>query len=751
MKIQIPDPPVISAKSGIKKPEVSIAIITWEAREDLRTCLNSLYETVTAFPFEVIVVDNHSRDGSGELVESSYPDIHLIRNKKNIGVARARNQAIDAAKGRYILLLDVDTKVQAGAIDKLVEFANENQDAGIIGSKLVDGEDNLQHTCRQFPSILTYIFKKLNFMPFFEQSRRLREHIMADWDHSQVREVDYVVGACQLIRREVIKDVGQLDERFFYGPEDVDFCLRAHLHGWKIYYFPHATVVHYSNNKHKKPFSKQTFKHLWGLFYFFQKHGYLFHVKSQDYAVIMPRGLETTLLVLVDFAAIVFVFFVWSALRGMLGVFTLSEPVPLLVTSLFVFIYWFLLFFFFGLYRAWYAYSRFDEVLTVFKAVTIGALIIFFVTANPSDLSSAPKFSRLLIVTYWFLMSAVAASARSVLRTVQRRLLEAGIGLRRTIIVGSGKETRELFDKVAHFPALGYRVVGFVSNRPVTAKKAYKGVPVLGNILQLSRLIDIERIEDVLIALNYGDQKHVMEVLNQCADKEVKLKITPDLYGTIMGRARTNQIYGTTLIEILPQHMQAWEQKMKRLLDIVVSASILLVGLPVWLLVAIIIRLETPGHPLYSQERTGLRGKAFKIYKFRSMVSDAEKKSGPTWAQKDDMRVTRVGKFIRQTRLDEIPQFWNVLRGDMSLIGPRPERPFFVEQLRQKFPLYSRRLRIRPGITGWAQVKGDYDTTIENVQQKIQFDLFYLENMSLRMDFKIMLMTVYVILARKGQ
>ncbi len=751
MKVQISNQREQAIGNEIKPPDVSIAIITWDARDDLKKCLDSIYRSIGKFSFEIIVVDNHSHDGSCEFVEENYPDIELIRNKKNLGVARARNQAIRAACGRYILLLDVDTEVQPGALNELINFADENTEAGIIGTKLVDGENRLQHTCRQFPSILTYIFRKLNFMPFFEQSRRLREHIMADWDHNQVREVDYVVGACQLIRKEVIKDVGQLDERFFYGPEDVDFCLRAHLHGWKIFYFPDATVVHYSNNKHKKPFSKQTFKHLWGLFYFFQKHGYLFNARSKDYAVIMPRGLETTLLVLVDFLAVVSVFFTWSALRGMLGVFTLSEPVPLLVASLCVFSFWFLLFFFFGLYRAWYAYSRFDEVLTVFKAVTIGAIIIFFVTANPGDLSTLPKFSRLLIVSYWFLMGTITAGGRSILRTLQRRMLEAGFGLRRTVIVGSGKETRALFDKVAHFPALGYRTVGFVSTRPLKSKKAYKGVPVLGHIRQLARIIDTKRIEDVLIALNYKDQKQVMQVLHQCADKEVKLKITPDLYGTIMGRARTNQIYGTTLIEILPQHMQPWEQKMKRLIDIVVSATVLILGLPIWLFVALLIRLETPGSALYSQARTGLRGKPFKIYKFRSMVSDAEKKSGPTWAQKDDMRITRVGKFIRQTRLDEIPQFWNVLRGDMSLIGPRPERPFFVEKLRRKFPLYSRRLRIRPGITGWAQVKGNYDTTIENVQQKIQFDLFYLENMSLRMDFKIMLMTVYVVLARKGQ
>lgn len=471
MKAQLPDPHPQTSESEKEAPVVSITVISWNALNDLKICIESIYQTIQNHTFEIIVVDNHSTDGSVAFLQENYPNIEIIQNKKNLGVARARNQALQASRGRYILFLDVDTKSTPGAIDNLIEFAETNEDAGIIGAKLIDGDAQLQHTCRQFPSVLTYIFQKLKFMPFFEQSRRLREHIMADWDHSQVREVDYVVGACQLIRRAVLSDVGQLDERFFYGPEDVDFCLRAHLHGWKIVYFPHATVVHFSHNKHKVPFSKQTFKHLWGLFYFFQKHGYLFNVKSKDYAVIMPRGLETSLLVLVDFLTIAIVFFVWSFVRNMMGVFTLNEPVPLIVANLLVFLYWFLLFLFFGLYRAWYAYSRFDEVLTVLKTVTIGTLIIFFVTANASDISTPPKFSRILIVSYWFLMAMFVAGGRSVLRTVQRHLLEAGFGLRRTLIVGSGKETRRLFDKVAHFPALGYRIIGFISIRPVREKK----------------------------------------------------------------------------------------------------------------------------------------------------------------------------------------------------------------------------------------------------------------------------------------
>jgi exopolysaccharide biosynthesis polyprenyl glycosylphosphotransferase len=204
------------------------------------------------------------------------------------------------------------------------------------------------------------------------------------------------------------------------------------------------------------------------------------------------------------------------------------------------------------------------------------------------------------------------------------------------------------------------------------------------------------------------------------------------------------------LIEVTPEIMKPWEESLKRIVDVVVSALILAVGLPFWLAVAAIIKTNSPGPALYRQDRVGKNGKNFKIYKFRSMYADAETKSGPVWAAKRDPRVTSVGKIIRRLHIDEVPQFINVLRGDMSLVGPRPERAFFVEKLAAELPLYKRRLRVRPGITGWAQVKHKYDESIEDVKVKLKYDLFYIENMSWRMDLKILFNTFYVMLMGKG-
>lgn len=467
-----------------------------------------------------------------------------------------------------------------------------------------------------------------------------------------------------------------------------------------------------------------------------------------------PRWTEKLAVILCDYIALNAAFFWWAHLRSELGMFSLTQqPLTGFYISNIVFAFWFLFFLFLGLYGPWNANSRFDELMAVIKTVGLGVLTIFLLTFDiDRDLNDPLPGSRMLLVSYWLIVSASVGFMRLSLRTVQRKLLERGIGLRRTLIVGWGPKARELFDKVSRFPALGYRVVGFVETQAENGKEAeHRGVPLLGPLHQLAQIIAAEQVEEVLIALDEEDNASLMQIIAQTDGAPVQLKIVPDLYSIITGQARTNQIYGFPLIEILPQFMPPWERRFKRAIDVGVSLIILIFSLPVLLLVAVAIRLDTPGPVFYRQVRVGKDGKHFTIIKFRSMIQGAEKLTGPVWAGKDDNRITRVGRIIRKLRIDEIPQFINVLRGEMSLVGPRPERPFFVEKLKQEIPLYTRRLKVQPGITGWAQIKGDYDQTIDDVKQKLQYDLFYLENMSLRMDFKILLHTAYVMLAGRGQ
>ncbi|MDZ7344933.1 MAG: exopolysaccharide biosynthesis polyprenyl glycosylphosphotransferase [candidate division KSB1 bacterium] len=739
-------------KNARKRPEVSVAIITENSCQHLQACLESIYTAAYHTTVEIIVVDNGSRDGTGEMLRTRFGKVRVIVNARHRGIAPARNQALQAATGEFVLLVDVDARLAPGAIDELIAFARRTPEAGIVGPKIIDPKGNVLPTCRRFPTINTTLLRRMQFIPSFRHHQLLREQTLSDWDHDSIREVDYVIGACQLIRQEVIREVGLFDEKIFTGPQDADYCLRTQAHGWKVFYFPDAVLVHLKHGQRKKFLRISAWKKFLALFYFFQKHGYLFNAKSRDYAIIMPRVIEYTLLFISDFVAIVGSYLIWAWVRGKLGLFTISEPMVLLKTAVLMFGFWFLLFLFFGLYRAWYAHSRFDELVALVKTVFFGVLLIFFMTFDlERDLRAPPPFSRLFIVTYWMLMTFMLATGRMVLRTIQRHLLEAGIGMQRTLIVGWNKSAWSLLDKVKRFPALGYRVIGFIDVRPSPARLAYGDVPMLGTIHELSQIIQREKVENVLIALSIAQRRQVTIVVNQCTGLPVTLKIIPDLYSIVMGQARTNQIYGFPLIEIFPQIMPVWERRFKRLIDLSVALTILILGLPLWLLIALAIRLDSAGPIFYRQERIGKDGRVFTMIKFRSMVQNAENLTGPKWAEKEDPRITRVGRLLRKWRLDEFPQFINVLRGEMSLVGPRPERPYFVEKLKREVPFYARRLKVQPGITGWAQVKGTYDHTIEDVKQKLQYDFFYVENMSLVMDFKILLHTVYVMLAGKGQ
>lgn len=415
-----------------------------------------------------------------------------------------------------------------------------------------------------------------------------------------------------------------------------------------------------------------------------------------------------------------------------------------------IYIYWLAVFFFYGLYRSWHATSRTDEFLTILKAVSVGCLVLFFVIFLNDTNVQTEISSRLIILIYWAIMLLAVGSGRVLYRTTRRRLLEAGIGRRNTVIVGWNKRGRDLFDLVQQHPALGYKVVGFVKVDKKKVSASYKNIEVLGSLENLPSLISKRQIKEVLIALESDDHSKLLEVISCCNGHDVSMKIMPDMYDIISGQARTNQLYGFPLIEIMPQIMQPWEESAKRMMDIFASLFILLLSAPLWLIIAIAIKLDSEGPVVYSQERVGKDEKIFKMHKFRSMRADAEKDTGPVWAPVHDTRVTRVGRFLRNTRLDEIPQFINVLRGEMSLVGPRPERPYFVNKLSEEIPLYHRRLKVRPGITGWAQVKQGYDRSIDDVRSKVRYDLFYIENMSLRMDMKIILYTLYVMLTGKG-
>ena len=464
----------------------------------------------------------------------------------------------------------------------------------------------------------------------------------------------------------------------------------------------------------------------------------------------MSKRIEKLFILIIDFLTINVSFILFFFLRTKTGLFALIILPELFVPMLALFVYWLVIFTFVGMYRTWFASSRFDELTTLFKSTFVGIFILFFLIFLDDYIHNVDSKSRILIFIYWGLFLFFVGGGRILLRSFQRSLIIKGIGRRNVIIVGFNPKANEVHDQIIEHRALGLDAAAYAAVDNNNLDKSYKGIQVRGTIKDLSSLIDIYNAKEVIIALDKDNRDLLVDVISECEPKNVGLKIVPDLYEILSGQARTAQIYGIPLIDIMPQLLPEWEKRLKRIIDIIVSLFILAITFPVSVITALAIKIDSPGSVFFRQERCGIDGTVFKMIKFRSMRHDAEKHSGPVWSSKNDPRITRVGKFIRKVRIDEIPQMINVLNGEMSLVGPRPERPYFVEMLSKEIPYYKRRLKVRPGITGWAQVKHKYDETIEDVKIKLRYDLFYIENMSLRMDFKILFRTIFVVLFAKG-
>jgi len=412
--------------------------------------------------------------------------------------------------------------------------------------------------------------------------------------------------------------------------------------------------------------------------------------------------------------------------------------------------FWFLLFFFFGLFRITSSPSRFDEFIEVFKIVSIGVMLAFVATFDQGEL----RLTRLLIFFYWLMLIFSVSCGRILIRSFERSLLLRGVGRRRTLIVGTDVRAERLLNDLELVPDRGFEVIGFAFNTPECKMKSIGAYPVLGSIAHLAYIIRSNSVDVILIALQSNSHEEILDIVSAARGETVSFSITPDLYDIVTGHVRTTQISGVPLMQLNPELIPVWEGSIKRLIDIVFSLLIIGVLSPLWFAIAVVIKVSSAGPILFRQERVGINGKSFTMYKFRSMRVDAESETGPVWVKGEDPRVTLIGRILRMLHLDEIPQCINFLRGDMSLVGPRPERPFFVEKFRSEIPLYMRRFNVKPGLLGWAQAKHEFDMNSEDVigiaRERLEYDLHYIENMSLKLDIKIIFQTIWFVLSGKS-
>lgn len=398
---------------------------------------------------------------------------------------------------------------------------------------------------------------------------------------------------------------------------------------------------------------------------------------------------------------------------------------------------WILVFSLAGVYGSGRMRGRLQEVRMIWRAHLI-AFLVFIVIAYSYDY----RYSRLVMLYFAAFAAFALALFRIALRTGLRHLRAHGYDLRRVLIVGGGASARRLLDRFRGFPELGMHVVGVLTQdgRPLPL---LNDVPVLGSFLDIARVVEAQRPYQVLIALSPHEHFEILGLLNRLEDPMVRIRVVPDFEPYTPLECRVDYFEGLPIIRLNDTHVDDLAWVIKRAIDIAVSALALVVLSPVLLLLTILVKVTSSGPVFYAQERMGLDGRTFHMYKFRSMRVDAEARSGAVWSTPHDDRRTPVGRVLRRTSLDELPQLWNVLVGQMSLVGPRPERPVFVKEFRQRIPDYMLRHKVKAGITGWAQVNGWRGDT--SLVARTECDLYYIRNWSLELDIKIITMTI-----RKG-
>jgi len=403
----------------------------------------------------------------------------------------------------------------------------------------------------------------------------------------------------------------------------------------------------------------------------------------------------------------------------------------------FVIPFYLFLYYFFDMYNSKRASGRKREFFNITKANTVGVITIIVILY----MINQPNYSRQMFMIFWLINIIIETGYRNVLRSILRYFRKRGYNLKYVLLVGYSKSAESYINRIRLNPQWGYVIRGILDDK-VERGTMYKGVKVLGRIDNLMIILPENKLDEIAITLSLDEYGRLEEIVKECEKSGVHTKFIPDYMGIIPNKPYTEDLQGLPVINI--RHVpltNTLNMILKRIVDIIGALIAIIISSPVMIISAILVKLTSPGPVIFAQERVGIHNKPFKMYKFRTMKVQEEEDEAKGWTTKDDPRVTKVGKFLRKTSIDELPQLFNILVGQMSLVGPRPERTQFVEKFKEEIPRYMVKHQVRPGLTGWAQINGYRGDT--SIEKRIEYDLYYIENWTMGFDFKILFLTIF--------